>query len=402
MRWVGADELDRVARARWLCYSHAAKDLGNFKQSIRRDERAVSGDYVLAEHAGEPIGTATSLSMTMWVRGAALGCQGVRYVGTIKTRRRKGADSPGVASAIMAELLNKAREREQVISALEPFRASFYEHFGYGLVEKRAQWTIPLSLLPDGSDDGWALGTAADLEAQAACNQRQARLGQCEIERTIGGWNYQLAIEENGMRYVHHVGQAIDAYVYVVLSVADGQGNLTVVEWGADSPAAFRKLLGFLGSLRDQYHSAIISLPVDLPLNLLLRESHVPPQAKQFTTARLVVSTLMQVRILDHRRFLEQVSFGPEATGRGVLAIHEPEGQTSKLSLDIENGKVAVAPASASPTFECPAKTWAAVACGELAASMALRLGLATGQEKAAILLDHLARGPRPFCHEYF
>jgi predicted acetyltransferase len=402
MRWVGNDELGLVARTRWLCYGQSASGLANFEQSVRRDERAVSGDYVLAELAGQPVGTATSLSMTMWVRGVALPCQGVRYVGTIKTHRRKGANSPGVASAIMAELLNKAREREQVISALEPFRASFYEHFGYGLVERRAQWTIPLSLLPDGTDDGWALGTAADLQAQAACGQRQARAGQCEIERTIGGWNYQLAIEDGGMRYVHRGGGAVDAYVYMVLSVADGHGNLTVEEWGADSPAAFGKLLGFLGSLRDQYHSVKISLPVDLPLNLLLRQSHVPPQARQYTTARLVVSTLMQVRILDHQRFLQQVSFGPAANGRAVLAIHEPEGQTSRLNVEVDNGKANVAPAAASPSYECPAKTWASIACGELPASTALRMGLATGQEKAADLLDHLARGPRPFCHEYF
>ena len=32
---------------------------------------------------------------------------------------------------------------EQVISALMPFRGSFYEHFGYGIAECRCTWTVP-------------------------------------------------------------------------------------------------------------------------------------------------------------------------------------------------------------------------------------------------------------------
>ena len=45
------------------------------------------GDYLLAEVDGQPVGTATSLSMKMWVR-AIIPCQGVARVGAIKTMQR--------------------------------------------------------------------------------------------------------------------------------------------------------------------------------------------------------------------------------------------------------------------------------------------------------------------------
>ena len=79
---------------------------------------AQAGDYLLAESDGQAVGTATSLSMSMWIRGGCVPCQGVAWVGTIKTHRR-GARVPGggIASQIMRETIRLGRERGQVVSA---------------------------------------------------------------------------------------------------------------------------------------------------------------------------------------------------------------------------------------------------------------------------------------------
>src|SRR5207247_2140540 len=110
------------------------------------------GDWLLAERDGQAVGTATALNMTMWVRGGAVPCQGVAFVGTVKTQRRRSEGEKGIGTAVMREVLRAARERGQVVSALMPFRGSWYEHFGYGIVERRADWTIPMSILPAGGD----------------------------------------------------------------------------------------------------------------------------------------------------------------------------------------------------------------------------------------------------------
>jgi hypothetical protein len=53
--------------------------------------------------------------------------------------------------------------------------------------------------------------------------------------------------------------------------------------------------------------------------------------------------------------------------------------------------------------FECRDTAWAAIVTGDLAASEAVRLGLATASDlNAPSLLDVFARGPLPFTHEYF
>ena len=126
MNWVGLGDLDRVAETRWKCYAHAGKDFARYKESLQADPWGRSGDYLLAERHGEAVVTATSLPLTMWVRGSPISCQGVAYVGTIKSARRRGGSDPGVGSAVMREVLRVAREREHVVTALMPFRVSFY------------------------------------------------------------------------------------------------------------------------------------------------------------------------------------------------------------------------------------------------------------------------------------
>src|SRR4051812_17306310 len=89
LRWVNDNERDRVAETRLRCYAFGTKDLDRYRDMIKHDGRAKAGDFLLAERDGEAIGTTTSLSMTMWVRGAPLPCQGVAWVGTIRTARRQ-------------------------------------------------------------------------------------------------------------------------------------------------------------------------------------------------------------------------------------------------------------------------------------------------------------------------
>ncbi len=62
LRWVGEDELDRVAQTRLRCYSPAVKEREKFEDGIRADARAKPGDFLLAESGDEPVGTAWRMS----------------------------------------------------------------------------------------------------------------------------------------------------------------------------------------------------------------------------------------------------------------------------------------------------------------------------------------------------
>src|SRR5439155_15380641 len=150
LRWVGDESRDRVAHIRALSYARAAKEIPEYVKNISENKTTGSGDWLIAERDGAAVGTATQIKQTMWVRGGAVACQGVAYVGTVKTSRRRSGNEPGVGTALIREVIRAARERNFVVSALMPFRSSYYDHFGYGVIERRSEWMVPLSIMPGG------------------------------------------------------------------------------------------------------------------------------------------------------------------------------------------------------------------------------------------------------------
>lgn len=416
LRWIddAADDesLGRVARARALAYAPAAADMAGYRDRLRADPRAVPGDWLLAELDGEPIGTATSLSMATWARGGHAWCQGVAYVGTARTHRRTGSadGQPGVASQIMHALLDRARDRGQSVSALMPFRNSFYERFGYGAVERRHEWTLPTSLLPSGDAGGFRpFDPAVDLDELAACRQRLVCRGQLDVKRTGATWAYLLARRAaDGWFLVDRPdpGGPVRGYVGfdTVVRPADGRWHLRVTELGYADAAGLRRALHLLAGQKDQYATLSLALPADVPLNRLLRETQLPHRVVPHAAAECRPQTRLMVRVLDHATLLGAMTgLPPDHRGSAVVAVHEPEGSTSTFAVEVGGGRAAVNQTTASPQFECSAATWAAIACGDVPATQVVRLGLATCAAPAtAAALDALAVGPPPFCTEAF
>lgn len=411
-RWVGEDELDRVAECRVRCYAPAAKELTRYQELIREDRRAVPGDFLLAERDGRAVGTTTSLSMNMWVRGAKMPCQGVAWVGTVRSARRGGAfgdaNGSGIASQLMFKTLDKARERGQVVSALMPFRVSFYEHFGYGIVERRAEWTIPSAALPSGSCAGLRYMDPDDLEPVIHLRQRVTEHGRCDIETVPAEWTRRRRQGEGGFEFVDRADDTGAARGFMFLNEHDvgGRRYVRVVANEFEDTNALLRQLRMLGSLKDQFGGATMTLPVDVPLNYLLREAQVPHRPVEHAAPGLVVYTRMQMRVLDHERFFEGQSLPTEVrhvSGRATIAVRETEGTTSKFRLEIEGGKLRAAKTDATPDVECTDVRWASIASGDLRGSTAARMGLIDVKRDGALdVLDALGAGAAPWCNEYF
>lgn len=388
------------------CYSHAGREIDRYKQHVREDPTAVAGDFLLAERDGEAVGTATSLSLTMWVRGSPIPCQGVASVGTVKTHRRRSADGKGVATRIMHETLRVARERRQVVSALMPFRASFYEHFGYGLVERRCEWTVPLTVFPHGDFDGIRFYREDDLPELIKFRQRTVERGQCDIERPEATWKYWLkARAENGFVFIDRpvVAGPVRGYLAFEHKQIGTKDYLRVMQMSYEDVAALGRQLHFLSSLRDQYLTAIMLLPADFPLNWMLRETQLPHRLVNHAHAEARLDTRMQLRVLDHKRFLGALHLPSENRGRVVVSVAEGEGHESRFAVEIADGRAIASDSNATADISCPDRIWAAIACGDLPATRAVELGLANASDpRHAELLNVLADGPPPFSHEYF
>ncbi|HEV7301061.1 MAG TPA: GNAT family N-acetyltransferase [Tepidisphaeraceae bacterium] len=408
LSWVTSDARDEIATARLAAYGNGPSGLEAMQQAVP-DDRAPGHDYLLArDEAGRPIGTATSYAMQMWVRGAALPCQGVAWVGTARTHRRssKRFGGKGVATHLMEEMIRRGRERGDAVTALHPFRGSFYEEFGYGVIERRVEWNIPIRTLPAGATDGLRFLEPADQPEMAACLARAVAAGQCDIARSPGRWAKLLHAWRDGWTIVDRpkTGGPVRGYMHFVTNEADPQHAATVTELVYENTPALVRQLRFLATLRDQYSRAVITLPGDLPLNLLLREPQVVLDPSSEGPASVRTHNRLMVRVLDHKRLLESIAWPGWAKGRTVIGIQESEGRLTRVAVDVEAGRATVTLGSeATPEAAISDNTWAQIVLGELTATRAVRLGLIAVESAHCLeILDALAKGPVPFCHEQF
>lgn len=415
VRAATPDELDIVARVRSRCYRASHADEENLREGIARDRGdAAAGDMLLAEKDGRFVATTTCLRGQMNVRGKLFDCNGIAWVGTTHDARRSG----GVASAIMRHALDIARDRGEVLSALMPFRASYYEHFGYGLCERRANWTIPIPILPQGPK-GEELsfrfvepGDEAMHLQLAAARRRQfedSQLGHGDVtfpHAELDGFRHWADwYDEQGYLFAD---LADDGHVRGWLGVHpvtnDGHRGLNAMHSIYDSPAGLLRQLQFLATLRDQYGFVEIATPADVSLNVLLKESQLPHRGVEHDHATCEITARNQVRVLDHLAFLNDLPWpDARAAGKVVVAVKETEGHTSTFALDVSDGRCEATNSEATPQFTCADKIWAPIALGEFPASFAARHGLAECDDEAVLpLLDTLSHGPLPFCREYF
>jgi hypothetical protein len=408
LHWAAEADIDRVATVRLRAYSPASGRTQKYHDSVRVNPVQKPGDMLLAVRDGIDVGTATALSLRMAFRGAVLPCQGVAYVGTIKTARRASAvrTEPGIASLIMHETLRKAREREEVISALMPFRASFYEHFGFGNAEHRVEWTVPLAIMPKPGELSFRFFEPGTDDALIRdVRQREFLAGHGDVEShpdAINGWKTHW---NDGMVVIDQARSASEAsgYAFLLEERTPERATLIVEDWCCPTTDALLRLLQFLGTLKDQYTNARITLPGDFPLNRVLREAQVPHRQVDHPVASCRPYTRMQIRVLDHRRLLESITLASPASGRAVVRVHECEGHVSTFAMKLDAGRIVAAPSDATPTVECRDVIWASLVSGDLPARDAARLGLATFASREAIgLLDAFSEGAAPFCQEYF
>ncbi|MFF3853225.1 enhanced intracellular survival protein Eis [Micromonospora sp. NPDC002575] len=99
---------------------------------------------LVAEEGGETLATASAIPMRQNLRGAVLPMAGVAGVATHPLARRQGH-----VRALLRQLLDEMRDEGHPLTALYPFRASFYERFGYvGLPRARTVAFAPADLAP--------------------------------------------------------------------------------------------------------------------------------------------------------------------------------------------------------------------------------------------------------------
>jgi predicted N-acetyltransferase YhbS len=100
---------------------------GRVSEVLRGNQQYYEGNVTLvAEEDGVALADASAIPMRQNIRGNVYEMAGVAGVATLPLARRRG-----LARELVAALLGRMRDEGHVVSALYPFRPSFYQRFGF-------------------------------------------------------------------------------------------------------------------------------------------------------------------------------------------------------------------------------------------------------------------------------
>lgn len=217
-------------------------------QRIRRDDR-----IFLSYRDGDPIAKTHTLPMTMNVRGTVLPMGGVSGVACMPAGRRSGH-----IRALLEHSLTVMREDGQPVSALYPFRESFYERFGF------AGWTAPRWITVDPAK----LGPILRIPKQGTVRQRAMKDGFAdwiafmrERQAVIPGFSLQGAargeswVEDNDFWVTTvHEGEAVTGAM--IYKITDNVSTMSVASMLWSTVDAQYGLLDFIARHVDQVERA--------------------------------------------------------------------------------------------------------------------------------------------------
>jgi predicted acetyltransferase len=345
--------------------------------------------------------------LRQWVAGEPMPMTGVGTVAISPVRRKQGRAAELVTAALRA-----GRERGDIVSALFPFRVSFYQRLGYGLAGEALQYQVPTGTLPDSAErHRVAVIESDDERAEAlALYNRWAATQNGQLERSARLWQTIAGTGHALLGYrAHHGGLEGYALVIYRTDLQPQERYLEVDEmvWATDS--ARRGLYAWLGSLGDQWQQILLrALPSDR-LGDWLREPRLPhgtaPPWRLWAPSATLMSGPM-FRLIDVRAAFEGRRVEPTPAMAVAIEIEDAqfEENCGSWRIALDAGRAIVERTGAlDVSLRMDISTLSRIFIGSLSPTSALRAGLLEcDHEELLGVLDTALALPEPWTFDRF
>ncbi|MGQ9525875.1 MAG: GNAT family N-acetyltransferase [Armatimonadota bacterium] len=389
------DDIDAIARIVAQAFGGDTYRPHEAANEVRREiEIGVRPEHALvAEKDGSPVGVAVGIPFHTWVGGVRLRLMGVASVAVAWNARRQG-----VARTLMEGLLNRAKDEGYHLTALYPFRPSFYQTFGFGSVEQEHCYDIPTSFLPQQTANSVELQDS-DLAQVKHLYQRAVETSSFCNERSDPMWTQRWSGWKDCMRI--GVRDSDHLTGYVVMKPAHNRLEFREMVW--DSPASLRALLGFLRSLSDQYTHISLRVPADVALWPTFRETQLDPGSSD---RRCSIGTEGMAKLVDIPAAFQARPYPAGLDTAVQLCVWDPlDNSETFWGLEIKDGRanVSASPSPALPAIRLTTMALAQWYLGTFTASALWRVGaLETESRNVLPILDACMAGPQPYNRERY
>ncbi len=366
-------------------------------------------DVRVGELDGQIVASLVLYPLTAMVRGQRVNVAGVGSVAVSPEHRRRG-----VGETLMKLALREMRQRGDAFSMLYAFRGSYYRKIGYGVIEYVHQLAFSPSNLPASDEARFVRRLMLpDRPAVQALYDRVAAQGHFALARKPEWWTQRLwTYPGEWVVYEGHRRGQIEGYLYYEVDHSNGpfKLQLSLNEFVAASPEAFRGLTGHLASLADQVaeiHSALPSDHVWLTALRTAQNLHPGLEIGVYSDAAGIAAGAL-LRLTDVKLALESVPVAASARGEIVLEVDDPVlpanarawrviARDGRLAVGFESARTA---ARKLPRLRAPMDALGSIVAGAISPRSAAEAGFVEASGGADEIVDPWFRARPAFLYQ--
>ncbi|HLP16816.1 MAG TPA: GNAT family N-acetyltransferase [Bacteroidota bacterium] len=396
IRTATPSDTEELARLYAISFPAILKTHDEWCSELQPNARRSFNDMIVASEGGRIAGALSILPQSLFISGVEMKCGGIAGVAVLPEFRLRG-----IAHSLMMDAFNRMRSQQIFLSLLYPFKRSFYQKLGYGLIGDLQTMTISSAVIPRFSerDDVHPL-IDHELSKLIACYDIYVRRNNCCIMRSADVWKQELkrAHKNRWTYWCHHAEGTITGYMLI-----EEKDQVTVKELVYLTPQALRGLLGFLAVykthspllipfVRDEFFHLLLTDAVDVSNTPLFG---LYPLSGRFGHG-------LMLRVADVTEALRRRKFN---TAVGSVTFHIVDDQIDQnsmtLSIEFKGDAVNVNDGVTTHLISLTISTFAQLYTGYLPFTAAQKAGLIDAYFDVTFLDDAFAL-PAPHCLDFF
>jgi predicted acetyltransferase len=365
--------------------------------------------WVVADQSGNLAGRYRHLELAVFFQGVQFPLAGVAGVAVAPERRGQK-----IAQGMIEHALKRFHEQQIPLSMLYPFQHGFYRQLGWAWVGETRQYRVSARHLPLYPERMHIVSSGDDLEASIkAVYQQAAQQHNGWVQREPNRWKGFFKPE--GGREIYGYAEAGVLFGYVVIEFSHleptkTQWAIAVQEWVALTAAAYRGLIGFLASLRDQVTTIVWNTDPQDPFPHLLSEQRcdpaLSPQPFEFGLTHRFGATGggFMWRLVDVVKALELRSIHPGDPFAIAFQITDPVLGNQQISVEFAEETIHCNQPPAATKITLSIEHLTQLFCGMRSAAELHWLGAIEIEGDSIVLskLDAAWQATPPFCWDFF
>jgi predicted acetyltransferase len=382
-RFARSDEIGDVARLVSHSFPGPARSVEWIRGQLEAPRFGGGADTLLIGEDARGVAAACQLHpLRQWVGGEELRCAGIGTVAVSPVHRRRR-----VGGQLLTAALRAAAERGDVVSALYPFRVSFYRDLGYGHAADALQYQVAPDALADAPERSNVELLEADsgrAEALSLYNQ-WVRTQTGQLTRTPQMWKDQVPKHDRALVGYRAASGQLEGYALAIyradLPAAERYLEIDELVW--TTPESRRGLYAWIASLGDQWRQVLVRALPSHRLGDWISEPRLPPGSAPLWQLWAPAATLLagtMFRILDVQRVWERRRVAEDAAIDIAFRVHDAQldGNCGTWRMVSENGAVHVERGGAAPcTVQLDISTLSRIFIGAQPITAAVDAGLA-------------------------